>query len=202
MKPGLRKYVCELELDTNTVHRELKLSDNNRKVTRVEDCQSYLDHPDRFDFWHQLLCRDGLTGCCYWEVERRGEVNISVSYRGIRRKGDSREGLFGENDHSWTLNCSDEDGYSVLHNKKRKFLTSCTVSNRVAVHVDVPAGSLSFYTVSSDSLIHLHTFNTTFTQPLYPGCDTSPVLSTTTRQPGVQLPGRCPLTSLDVEAHE
>ncbi|KAK5904338.1 hypothetical protein CesoFtcFv8_005914 [Champsocephalus esox] len=32
LKPGLRKYACELELDTNTVHRTLKLSDNNRTV--------------------------------------------------------------------------------------------------------------------------------------------------------------------------
>ncbi|XP_032364505.1 NACHT, LRR and PYD domains-containing protein 12 isoform X12 [Etheostoma spectabile] len=31
LRPGLRKYVCELELDTNTVHRRLKLSDNNRR---------------------------------------------------------------------------------------------------------------------------------------------------------------------------
>ncbi|TKS66028.1 Neoverrucotoxin subunit alpha [Collichthys lucidus] len=43
------------------------------------------------------------------------------------------------------------------------------LSHRVAVYVDCPAGSLSFYRVSSDTLIHLHTFNTTFTQPLYPG---------------------------------
>ncbi|XP_062282939.1 NACHT, LRR and PYD domains-containing protein 12-like [Scomber scombrus] len=34
LKPGLRKYACELELDPNTVNRKLKLSDNNRKVTR------------------------------------------------------------------------------------------------------------------------------------------------------------------------
>ncbi|XP_032364503.1 NACHT, LRR and PYD domains-containing protein 12 isoform X10 [Etheostoma spectabile] len=73
LRPGLRKYVCELELDTNTVHRRLKLSDNNRKVIQVEEDQSYPDHPDRFDCWYQLLCRDGLTGRCYWEVERRGK---------------------------------------------------------------------------------------------------------------------------------
>ncbi|XP_032366472.1 NLR family CARD domain-containing protein 3 isoform X1 [Etheostoma spectabile] len=168
LRPGLRKYVCELELDTNTVNRYLKLSDNNRKVTGVEEDQSYPDHPDRYDRWPQLLCRDGLTGRCYWEVKRRGEVYISVSYRGIRWKGDSRDCWFGCNDHSWSLFCSDE-GYSVWHNKRRTVLTSCSVSNRVAVYVDVPAGSLSFYTVSSDSLIHLHTFKTTFTQPLYPG---------------------------------
>ncbi|XP_034733501.1 protein NLRC3-like [Etheostoma cragini] len=57
LRPGLKKYVCELELDTNTVHRELKLSDNNRKVTYVGEYQSYPDHPERFDCWPQLLCR-------------------------------------------------------------------------------------------------------------------------------------------------
>ncbi|XP_075939194.1 protein NLRC3-like isoform X2 [Anarhichas minor] len=46
-RPGLRKYSCELTLDTNTVNRELKLSDNNRKVTCVKEDQSYPDHPDR-----------------------------------------------------------------------------------------------------------------------------------------------------------
>uniref|UniRef100_G3PPH1 B30.2/SPRY domain-containing protein n=1 Tax=Gasterosteus aculeatus TaxID=69293 RepID=G3PPH1_GASAC len=153
---------CELTIDTNTVYRELKLSDNNRKVTRVEEDQSHPDHPDRFDFFSQLLCRTGLTGRCYWEVEWRGGVNVSVSYRGIRRKGISDDCLFGDNDQSWCLMCSNE-GYSVCHNK------TVTPIGRVAVYVDCPAGSLSFYRVSSDTLIHLHTFSTTFTEPLYPG---------------------------------
>ncbi|KAF1373358.1 hypothetical protein PFLUV_G00259720 [Perca fluviatilis] len=167
LTPGLRKYSCELTLDTNTVNRNLKLSDNNRKVTYVKEDQPYPDHPERFDYYPQLLCRDGLTGRCYWEVERRGGVYISVSYRGISRRGNSADCWFGCNDQSWSLNCSD-GGYSVCHNKRETPISS-SVSSRVAVYVDVPAGSLSFYTVSSDSLIHLHTFNTTFTQPLYPG---------------------------------
>uniref|UniRef100_A0AAZ1XZG6 NACHT domain-containing protein n=1 Tax=Oreochromis aureus TaxID=47969 RepID=A0AAZ1XZG6_OREAU len=33
LRPGLRKYSCQLTINTNTVHRKLKLSDNNRKVT-------------------------------------------------------------------------------------------------------------------------------------------------------------------------
>ncbi|XP_071323685.1 NLR family CARD domain-containing protein 3-like isoform X6 [Trachinotus anak] len=169
LRPGVRKYACELELDTNTVNRKLKLSDNNRKVTRVREDQSYPDHPDRFDPWPQLLCRNGLTGRCYWEVEWRGVVRISVSYRGIRGKGNSKDCVFGRNDQSWSLICSDYDGYSVCHNNRETSISSSSVSHRVAVYVDCPAGSLSFYRVSSDSLIHLHTFNTTFTQPLYPG---------------------------------
>ncbi|XP_035852737.1 NLR family CARD domain-containing protein 3-like [Sander lucioperca] len=174
LRPGVRKYVCELDLDTDTVNRYLKLSDNNRKVTHVEEDQPYPDHPDRFDYWYQLLCRNGLTGCCYWEVERRGAVHISVSYRGISRRGDSKDCVFGLNDQSWSLFCSDDNGYSVWHNNRVTVLTSSSVFNRVAVYVDCPAGSLSFYTVSSDSLIHLHTFNTTFTQPLYPGFGVGP----------------------------
>ncbi|XP_067454340.1 NLR family CARD domain-containing protein 3-like isoform X3 [Thunnus thynnus] len=174
LTPGLRKYFCQLTLDPNTANRNLKLSDNNRKVTYVEEVQSYPDHPDRFDHWGQLLCRNDLTGRCYWEVEWRGRVRISVTYRGIRRKGDSDDCVFGRNHQSWCLSCYD-DGYSVRHNKRVTSISSITssssssVSNRVAVYVDCPAGTLSFYRVSSDTLIHLHTFNTTFTQPLYAG---------------------------------
>ncbi|XP_051268556.1 NLR family CARD domain-containing protein 3-like isoform X12 [Dicentrarchus labrax] len=165
LRPGLRKYSCELTVDTNTVNRNLKLSDNNRMVTFVKEEQPYPDHPDRFDC-PQLLCTNGLTGRCYWEVEGRGRVRISVDYN---RRCHSKECLFGENDQSWSLFCSEDDGrYSVWHNKSGTSISS-SVSNRVAVYVDCPAGTLSFYRVSSDTLIHLHTFNTTFTQPLYPG---------------------------------
>ncbi|XP_062414107.1 stonustoxin subunit alpha-like [Pungitius pungitius] len=173
MTPGLRKYSCELTIDTNTVNRRLKLSDNDMKVTHEEEVQSYPDHPDRFDICPQLLCRTGLTGRCYWEVEWRGDVEVSVSYRGIRRKGSSYDCEFGYNDQSWSLRCSDK-GYSVWHNKRVTHITSSSFSSsssshRVAVYVDCPAGFLSFYRVSSDSLIHIYTFSTTFTEPLYPG---------------------------------
>ncbi|XP_026215077.1 NACHT, LRR and PYD domains-containing protein 3-like isoform X3 [Anabas testudineus] len=172
VKPGLRKWACELEVDTNTINTNLQLSDNNRNVKRVKEEQSYPDHPHRFDFCAQLLCSTGLTGRCYWEVEWRGGVSISVSYKGIRRRGNSVDCLFGFNHHSWSLNCSN-DNYSVCHNNTRKSLPPCysssSISKRTAVYLDYPAGTLSFYRVSSDKLIHLHTFNTTFTGPLYPG---------------------------------
>ncbi|XP_074470612.1 uncharacterized protein LOC141754991 isoform X3 [Sebastes fasciatus] len=173
LTPGLRKYSCELTLDTNTVNRNLKLSDNNRKVTLVAGFQSYPDHPDRFDSSYQLLCTTGLTGRCYWEVECGREVSISVSYRGISRRGNGEDAVFGRNDQSWSLCCSDGHHYSVWHNNRKTPITtsfsSSSSSSRVAVYVDCPAGTLSFYSVSSDTLIHLLTFYTTFTEPLYPG---------------------------------
>ncbi|CAI5657674.1 unnamed protein product [Oreochromis niloticus] len=175
LRPGLRKYSCQLTIDTNTVNTKLQLSDNNRKVTRVRKVQSYPDHPDRFDVLPQLLCRNGLTGRCYWEVEWKGEINISVSYRRIRRKGESNDCMFGQNDHSWRLYCTNDGPVCVCHDSEftspssSSSSSSSSVSNRAAVYVDCPAGTLSFYRVSSDTLIHLHTFNTTFTQTLYPG---------------------------------
>ncbi|XP_032412073.1 NLR family CARD domain-containing protein 3-like isoform X5 [Xiphophorus hellerii] len=176
LTPGLQKYSCPLTIDTNTVSRELKLSEDNRKVTRLKEDQSYPDHPDRFDNCPQLLCTTGLTGRCYWEVEWKGEVRISVSYRRIQRKGNVDDIVFGRNDQSWSLDCADIGRYSVWHNKTGTSISSSSsscssspVSHRVAVYVDRPAGTLSFFRVSSDSLLHLHTINTTFTQTLYPG---------------------------------
>ncbi|XP_075995083.1 protein NLRC3-like isoform X3 [Genypterus blacodes] len=171
IRAGLRKYVCELELDPDTMHRKLKLSDNNRKVTYVEEKQPHPDLPEWFDDWPQLLSRNVLTSRCYWEVEWRGHVYISVSYRGIRRKGDRADSRFGDNNQSWSLRCSDRRGYSVYHDNIFTTLSvpvSSSVPHRVGVYVDCPAGTLSFYSVSH-TLIHLHTFTTTFTQPLYAG---------------------------------
>ena len=80
---------CELTLDPNTAHRDLSLSEDNRKVTVVTEQQSYPDHPERFDYWAQVLCRESLTGRCYWEVERIG----GVVYRSdIQRNHQERAG--------------------------------------------------------------------------------------------------------------
>ncbi|XP_029939724.1 NACHT, LRR and PYD domains-containing protein 3-like [Salarias fasciatus] len=169
LKPALGKYFSQLQLDENSMSRKLKLSNNNRKVTHVKEEQPYPDHPHRFDDY-QLLCKNALSGRCYWEVEWSRNVSISVSYRGIKRKGVSEECLFGANHQSWSLRCSDT-GFYVYHNNRVTPISSSSSSSsgRVAVYVDCPAGSLSFFRVSSDSLILLYTFNTTFTQPLYAG---------------------------------
>uniref|UniRef100_A0AAX7TNJ4 B30.2/SPRY domain-containing protein n=1 Tax=Astatotilapia calliptera TaxID=8154 RepID=A0AAX7TNJ4_ASTCA len=159
-------FACELTLDLNTTHKNLKLFNNNRRMEVLKQQQPYPDHPERFDMFCQVLCKNGLAGRCYWEVEWEGNVNIAVTHRGIPRKG--RASRFGGNDQSWSLTCSD-DGYSVWHNDKETSISSSSISNRVAVYVDCPAGTLSFYRVSSDTLIHLHTFSIKFAQLLYPG---------------------------------
>ncbi|XP_067280080.1 NLR family CARD domain-containing protein 3-like isoform X2 [Pseudorasbora parva] len=171
---GPQKYACDLTLDPNTADTRLVLSEENRKVTRVEQRQPYPDHPDRFDCKPQVLCGESLTGRCYWEAEwSGGGVYISVAYKGIKRKGGSDDCVFGLNEKSWSLFCSD---LSVLHNNNH---ISTRVSagsagsvscKRAGVFVDVSAGTLSFYSVSdTHTLTHLHTFTHTFTEPLCAG---------------------------------
>ena len=134
-----------------------------------------LDDPERFDHWAQVLCREGLTGRCYWEVERRGWVAIGVTYRGITRRGGGVSRL-GGNNKSWSL-YSDDGGYAVWYNGSYTLIPlPPSGSTRVGVYVDRPAGSLSFYRVSpgvggsSHTLTLIHTFWTTFTQEdLLPG---------------------------------
>lgn len=165
---------CELRVDSNTVNRYLCLSDGGRTVTLVAEEQSYPDHSTRFEECHQLLCDTGLTGRCYWEVEWSGVVFIAVTYRSIKRRGLSDDCCFGANGQSWCLYCSDSS-YYAYHNKRETSIIlpgsahSTNPPHKVGVYVDWPAGALSFYSVSTDSLIHLHTFKTSFTQMLFPG---------------------------------
>uniref|UniRef100_A0A8C2JM86 Si:dkey-156m2.3 n=1 Tax=Cyprinus carpio TaxID=7962 RepID=A0A8C2JM86_CYPCA len=166
--PSLRKYACDLTLDPNTAHTQLILSEDNKKTTCVKDHQSYPDHPDRFENYEQVLCGESLTGRCYWEADLTGWAHIAVAYKGISRKGGS-DCRFGLNDESWSVYCCDTI-YSVWHNKKRTNIPLNSPSNRVGVYLDWSAGTLSFYSVSdTHTLTHIHTFNTTFTDPLCAG---------------------------------
>ncbi|XP_062386842.1 E3 ubiquitin-protein ligase TRIM15-like [Sardina pilchardus] len=71
-----QKISCEFTLDPNTAHRELLLSEGNRKVTGVKKAQPYPDHLDRFTGCAQVLSREPLPGRCYWECCRRVGVYV------------------------------------------------------------------------------------------------------------------------------
>uniref|UniRef100_A0AAZ3QKI2 B30.2/SPRY domain-containing protein n=1 Tax=Oncorhynchus tshawytscha TaxID=74940 RepID=A0AAZ3QKI2_ONCTS len=169
LKSGLKKYTCELTLEPNTAHKLLTLSKENRKITWGKE-QPYPDHPARFECYPQVLCREGLTGRCYWEVEWSGfGAYIGVAYKGICRKGTENDSILGHNRMSWTMRCA-EDHYISRHSNKTITIPVPSVySYRVGVYLDWPAGTLSFYSVCSGTLTHLYTFHATFTEALYPG---------------------------------
>ncbi|XP_050958637.1 tripartite motif-containing protein 16-like protein, partial [Labeo rohita] len=162
------QYSHQLTLDLKTVNKHLCLSERNRVITYTDTVQQYSDHPRRFDVYQQVLCKDRVCGRCYWEIEWNGidGVHISVSYKSISRKGWGGECRFGHNDQSWSLYCS-PSRYSFIHNGIVTKLPKVS-SSKIGVFVDESAGTLSFYSIS-DTMSLIHTVQTTFTQPLYPG---------------------------------
>uniref|UniRef100_A0A8C2I0C0 Tripartite motif-containing protein 16-like n=1 Tax=Cyprinus carpio TaxID=7962 RepID=A0A8C2I0C0_CYPCA len=155
------QYFHLFTVDPNTAHKLLDFSDWEEMMTFNNNrIQPYPDHPDRFDVYPQVLCRESVSGRCYWELEWSGcGVYISVSYKSISRKGSGYECFFGYNDQSWSLYCSPSN-FSFWHNNKETDLGS-------RVYVDHRAGTLSFYSIS-DTMNLIHTVQTTFTDPLYP----------------------------------
>ncbi|KAI2647241.1 NLR family CARD domain-containing protein 3 [Labeo rohita] len=142
---------------------------NNKTLTYVEEVQLYPDHLERFKYYEQVLSKESFSGRCYWEAEWTGWSYIGMTYKGISREG-RNQSRFGYNEMSWCVFCI-ADRYSAWHNNTNKDIpVPSSNSKKVGVYLDWSAGTLSFYSVSdTHTLTHLHTFNTTFTEPLYAG---------------------------------
>ncbi|XP_063323114.1 neoverrucotoxin subunit alpha-like [Pelmatolapia mariae] len=174
-------YACDLSLDPNTANYSLTLSDDHKKVTTGET-QSYPDLPERFAKVPQVLCREGLTGHHYWEVEWSDRysdwLGLGAAYKRISRKGEEAVAALGFNAFSWYFGHwalpNNESDYSTAlttwYDNKRSTpsAVSATGWNRVGVYLDWQAGTLSFYQVLSNKLTHIHTFRNKFTEPVYP----------------------------------
>ncbi|XP_031669761.1 NACHT, LRR and PYD domains-containing protein 3 isoform X3 [Oncorhynchus kisutch] len=177
-KQGLRKYISdasELTLDPSTANGFLSLSEGNRKVTRQKKEQkNYPSTHERFDKCNQVLCKEGLCGRHYLEVECLHDVHIGMAYKRLERKGAGDNVTLGQNAVSWTLYASKDKFHAqhkkIIHNLRLPEIKS-NESYRIGVLLDWPAGILSFYNISSESdkLTHLYAFHTTFTEPLYLG---------------------------------
>ncbi|XP_026159553.1 tripartite motif-containing protein 16 isoform X2 [Mastacembelus armatus] len=162
------RYSCKLSFDPNTVYKELVLSDGNQKVMRKKTVQFYPDHPERFDSFSQVLCKEPLTGFrFYWEAEWSGEFSIGVAYKSISRKGKNSHSLLGYNDKSWSLLCSDS-GYSAWHNKVDRDISDAPRASRIGVYLDYNGNTVAFYSIS-ETMELIHRFKAQFSEPLYAG---------------------------------
>uniref|UniRef100_A0AAY4BL24 B30.2/SPRY domain-containing protein n=1 Tax=Denticeps clupeoides TaxID=299321 RepID=A0AAY4BL24_9TELE len=155
-------------LDPNTVNKQLVISKGGKKVERVKEGQSYPANPERFDYYTQALCKEGLTGNCWWEAEfTGGGVIIGMAYKSMSRKGYGRESCLGKNEKSWGLEFND-DSCIAWHNNVPKNVCA-SESRRIRVYLDYTAGTLSFHSVFSSEEKLLYKFHAIFTEPLYPG---------------------------------
>ncbi|XP_067833532.1 E3 ubiquitin/ISG15 ligase TRIM25-like [Heptranchias perlo] len=158
-----------MSLDPKTANWNLVLSNDLRSVTRTGQDQPYPPHPERFKDWPQVLCSQSFSsGSHSWDVETDGkEWRIGIVCGSAEREG--RESGLGFSSKSWCLRYSVLFGVSLGagHNSQFTDLPSIPSKSRIRVQLDYEAGTVSFHRVT-DSLTHLHTFQTTFTEPVFP----------------------------------
>ncbi|XP_077327249.1 E3 ubiquitin/ISG15 ligase TRIM25-like [Lithobates pipiens] len=160
----------DILLDRNTADNYLQISDDRKTVSWSHRNQKHPETPERFhDYSSQVLSsRSFSSGRHYWEVDVGGSDTwtVGMCYPSIERRGGESE--IGRNKKSWALYRDYDDEYLVIHDSKEILLPTNLSSNRVRIYLDYEAGRISFYDLC-DPIRHLHTFTTTFTEPLHAG---------------------------------
>ncbi|KAK7904414.1 hypothetical protein WMY93_017021 [Mugilogobius chulae] len=144
------------------------------QATEAPSCMSG-DFP-RASSWHPAQMSPCLKSVpnfgrlsLHKDVEWRGRwVDIAVAQRGSAGGLAIPEQLWVHRSVLEAVCC--DDHYTAQHDGQSETIPAQrAASRRVAVYLDWPAGTLSFYSERSGTLRHLYTFNNTFTEPLYPG---------------------------------
>ncbi|XP_075033910.1 E3 ubiquitin-protein ligase TRIM65 [Mixophyes fleayi] len=157
-----------LTFDPETANKHIQLSHQDCKAshkTRVHK-NTIPESSKRFQSW-QVMCLDGFSeGSHYWEVDiSTFFVELGVAYGSLKRTMET-EDLIGRNSYSWGLQLRSMH-HSVWHNNKEIQLVTPKY-HRIGVHLDCPAGRLTFYGIAGDSLVNLHSFSCIFFEKVFP----------------------------------
>ncbi|XP_066558700.1 E3 ubiquitin-protein ligase TRIM39 [Amia ocellicauda] len=157
----------EVTFDPNTVHPSLLLSEDLRTVTYTTTKQMYPNHPERFSSFFQFLSSQSFTcGKHSWEVEAKDcDWAVGVCYKGVSRTG-MASGL-ESSAVSWCLLWTNNMIWAYGQGKGTS-LKKATHLTKVEVALNYETGTVSFHSIR-DQRVHLHTFNTTFTEPVHLG---------------------------------
>ncbi|XP_073492178.1 E3 ubiquitin-protein ligase TRIM39-like [Aquarana catesbeiana] len=156
----------DLVLDIRTANILVTLSDDLRTASCSETQQIRPTLPERFTEYPQVMSMESFShGRQYWEVEVGdcGEWDVAVCYPSIMREGD--DSGVGCNTKSWSFRTA-ENEYAYVHDSLKQRLYPKSTVQRLGLYLDYEGGRLSFYQLS-DPIRHLHTFTTTFTEPLH-----------------------------------
>ncbi|XP_072001092.1 E3 ubiquitin-protein ligase TRIM39-like [Engystomops pustulosus] len=118
----------------------------------------------------QVMSRTGFSsGRHYWDVDlsRSGTCRVGMCYPSIgigkggqAFTGDNKSWYFSKTNGNWGSQ------YSVGHGSQDIPISLQISGNIFRISLDYEAGELSFYELC-DPIRHLHTFTTTFTEPLH-----------------------------------
>ncbi|KAM9329466.1 uncharacterized protein PAF06_002860 [Gastrophryne carolinensis] len=160
-----REKAADLLLDVNTAGHDLLISDDRKTASRSLH-QKHPETAQRFQKYSQVLSSQSFSsGQHYWEVDvgRSQSWRVGMSYPSIDRRGE--QSWIGENNKSWCLD-RHHDQYLAIHESKKSQLPTKMSSNRIRICLDYEAGQIFFYDLCDPRRL-LHTFTTSFTEPLH-----------------------------------
>ncbi|XP_066516438.1 protein NLRC3-like [Hoplias malabaricus] len=157
IKPGLKKYACLPILDETSKNIQLSVSGQTSWVAVPQEDPL---HPERSVGSGPVVCAKCLSGRCYWELECTEGEAVEATHNGILGKEGTSSRLV-----SWSLACA-KDRYILREGDQRTEVPAlCPHSYRVGVYLDWGSETLSFYSLSSQTPKHIHTFHCSFTEP-------------------------------------
>ncbi|KAM5135099.1 E3 ubiquitin/ISG15 ligase TRIM25-like [Mantella aurantiaca] len=155
----------DIVLDMNTAGNRVVVSGDLKTVFWSEENQGRTETAERFEYYQVLSTRRFSSGQHCWEVETSdpGRWRIGLCYPSTTRKGG--QSLFGNNTTSWCLRWCDNK-LAAMYNGKVTDLSHRISRRKMRIQLDYEAGRISFFELC-DPILHLHTFTTTFTEPLH-----------------------------------
>lgn len=141
----------------------MSLSSDLKTVTVADKNYSYPKNERRFTSC-QALCSEGYsTGCIYWEVSAADSDGWGI---GVAQAEISKHQQLGDNDLSWCVKWNKEH-LSAWH-KNEETLILLPRPFIVGVLLDCTEKCVSFYSITPETEILIHTFRVHFQTRLFP----------------------------------
>ncbi|KAM5135337.1 E3 ubiquitin-protein ligase TRIM58-like [Mantella aurantiaca] len=156
------EHPADVFLDEETAANDIKISGDLKTAFSLAVALNRPKNPKRFKNNQVLSRRSFSSGRYNWEVD----TSQSTSWRvGLCYPSMDRKSYIGTNKDSWCLRRCNDD-YNNLHERKCLPFPIEPTSHKFRISLDYETGRISFYELSNP-IRHIHTFTTTFIEPLY-----------------------------------
>ncbi|TRY93192.1 hypothetical protein DNTS_006317 [Danionella cerebrum] len=161
----LQKYSADVNLNPQTAHAYLYVSENRKEVRHANKRQEVPENPKRFDRVINVMSKEAFRrGRHLWEVEVGDKTDWDL---GVGKQSVNRKGKFTvcPSNGFWVLSLRNGTQY-VANTVPPTFFSLTPMPKKLSIYLDCEEGRLSFY--CSDTGTHIYTFKDAFTEKLHP----------------------------------